>query len=149
MYATKKGLISRLSRVKEVKQIGLTYQKELKIDGNTIIQETRVVGYINSDYASSVKRKSGKAIAPMKRSWGERIKDTPLVEHKGEYYLSVKVIRSSPSLYYSNGKLITDLQILARIAYSEKHRDEIVKIRDYNLDNIKRLTLGGKIYNVK
>lgn len=151
MFVTQKKLFALLLKQKEVKQIGLTYSKMVRSRSlGDFRQETRIVGYINSDYARAYKRKTGETIKPMKRSWGERLPNTPLIEHNNVHYLSVKVIRESPPVfYYPDGRVVRNVETIAKILATKKRRDEVLKLRDFKLTGITRLTIGGKIYNVK
>lgn len=153
MNISRKQLLKKLLKVKDTKQVGLTYVKQHKIPAvGVVVAEIRAVGYINADYARAVKRKTGKTIKPMKRSWGERIEGTPVIENKGKHYLEVKIIRKSDPVYYINGKVVTDAGIISAITIdllAVPDREEAVKIRTFSKENVTRLTLSGVVYNLR
>lgn len=96
---------------------------------------------------------------PKELSWGVRIPGTPLLQHrkKGESevstYLMTRVLKSSPSSFFLDGKHIDDLPTLdlvlghMRQPYSNKaHQgvDKEIIIRTFKLDSIRAITLDGE-----
>jgi hypothetical protein len=88
------------------------------------------------------------------RKWGQRIAGTPLVEHKGKFYLEAKIERSMGQLYLNNNKIINKNEInpflkeLTKPA-TQEHLEKIVILRDYSLENIKRIRIGKNVYNIQ
>lgn len=82
------------------------------------------------------------------RSWGKRIQGTPLVEHKGKYYLEMKVERVLDSGYYIGDNLI-DKALVEQYLVKKKESEiqKVVKpviLRDYSLESIKSIIVNGK-----
>jgi hypothetical protein len=94
---------------------------------------------------------------PAPRAWGQRVDDTPLIAHGTQYYLEVKVQRIFDDHYRLDGVPVRSSDQLAQIAvYLVKRRSEgarqrlrrPVVLRDYRLDHILALQMGGVRYTV-
>lgn len=83
------------------------------------------------------------------RVWGERIKDTPFVQHKGELYVEV-VFLQKPSVikYFLDGaEIAKNLIIGLKEDKAEGHQgglssDNKVIIRTYKLSSLKAIRMG-------
>lgn len=85
------------------------------------------------------------------RTWGTRIPNTPLIEHKGQLYLEVIFLKSGKSVYLLDGQPIDKSEIvgLKESNMSEESQaglDDKVIIRTFKLDSIKRLKIGDREY---
>jgi hypothetical protein len=84
------------------------------------------------------------------RKWGKRIKGTPLVEHKGKFYLEMKV--QSAKAHYVHGDAEIDVSELIPYFYerskSRQGVDKEVILRDYALENIRAIRWGGELLKV-
>lgn len=88
------------------------------------------------------------------RAWGVRIQRadgtlTPIVEHKGKYYIEAKVERSLGYEYMWNGEPIEEERIREFLPKRSPSsgRQEVerpVIIRDYSVDSIKSITFDGE-----
>ena len=89
--------------------------------------------------------------------WGTRIPGTPLISHvkKGSditsFYLMTRVLRSTPSDYYINGKFVDSIPVVEAIQNSIKHYpsksqgiEKEVIIRTFKLDSIRAITMDGE-----
>lgn len=82
------------------------------------------------------------------RKWGERIKGTPFVEHKGKTYLELKVEKSISTEYLLDGEVI-DKSVIEEWLPKRKpegERQQVenpVILRDYDLSNIKEISFDG------
>lgn len=82
------------------------------------------------------------------RKWGERIKGTPFVEHKGNTYLELKVERVLSTEYLLDGEPV-DREVIAEwlpARKAEGARQEVenpIILRDYRLDSITEITFDG------
>jgi hypothetical protein len=88
------------------------------------------------------------------RTWGVRIPNTPIIEHKGEYYLEV-IFLKSPNLhtsYFFNGKPIEKRFIQGFPEKSEEGEqgglDNKVIIRTYKIASLSRISINKKVYVV-
>jgi len=111
----------------------------------------------NNAYSAMVKRrleKEGKDPETFElkpRQWGERIPETPLVEHNGELYLEVIFLKSGKSTYTLDGKpIIADdivgLEVQKESEESQAGLKDKVIIRTFKLASVKRLKIGTKEY---
>ena len=130
--------------------------------GNPFIGRVRKVTLANVSigfvYANSVNRARVKEgvepdFTPAPRKWGVRINGTPLVEHKGQYYLEVRWLRTMSSFLTLDREEVKDEETLADIksfiptkSSNAEHQgleDEII-LRDYKLESIRALIYGGE-----
>lgn len=115
---------------------------------------SKVSGCIGFNYTNSVntqRAKEGlsedfKAVA---RVWGNRIQNTPLVEHKGNNYLEVKV-QSATSDFFANSARISLDKIKQWLYNSETRQglDKEVIVRDYKIENITRIKINKEEYRI-
>lgn len=84
------------------------------------------------------------------RQWGERISPM-LIGHKGKTYLETKVERSLGYTYLdATGKELTPEEIApylpAKSANSRQETEKEILVRDYALESIRSLSMGGEQY---
>lgn len=115
---------------------------------------------INFIYANSVnnqRKKEGQPqdFSPHPRKWGQRIQRTPLIEHKGEYYLEIKPNGKPQDITYTLNGTIIGKKELEKFLYEKKSnavhqgvKKEII-VRDVKLSNISQIKMLGKLYIVK
>lgn len=135
-----------------------------------VIKRTVANVFIGFDYSNSVNNariRENKLtdFEPSLRAWGSRLvrQDgtlTPLVEHRGKLYLETRFLSNrAPEVYYfwrKPGEPLTSAEIdRIKTFFPEKSSNaahqglnEEVILRDYALENIKRMTLNGEIYEV-
>lgn len=134
-----------------------------KGDKGKVVKQSTTNGVINWNYEGSVnrqqKREGGEGTFQAKpRKWGQKIEGTCLIEHKGNYYLELKVERALKAEYFErrpDGSLVaTTKEAIAAIlpkkrssAPSQGVNKEII-LRDYKLTNIVILRMGGKEYHI-
>ena len=109
----------------------------------------------SNGYENMVKRrleKEGKDAENFKlgkRVWGKRIENTPLVEHKGKYYLEIIYMQTPKIHYMYDGKPIEKDKIEGlpekKTEGKQGGLDNKVYIRTISLDNIKELKLFGEV----
>lgn len=135
---------------------GTPYNEFHDEDGNCLVtKRSRVNVTINFNYGNSVnyqrEREKGEDHEPFEpepRKWGERVEGTPLVEHKGNFYLEAKVEHVLSTEYIGpNGNTI-DREDLEDYLYSsgESSRQDIedpVILRDYKLGSIRQISVNG------
>lgn len=82
------------------------------------------------------------------RTWGHRVVGTPLVEHKGKYYLETKVEKADSPDYFMNGNRISNDDIKPYIKETVSITDDPLFIRDYPIDSIRNIKIKGEEYLV-
>jgi hypothetical protein len=94
---------------------------------------------------------------PHPRKWGTRLKRadgtiTPLVEHKGQFYLELKVERSLGHEYRLAGKVLDRSLVEPFLPDREEGaRQEVenpVILRDYSVENVQQITMDGIVYEI-
>ncbi len=112
---------------------------------------------VKHGYAGMVKRrleKEGKnpnGFELSSRVWGVRMKDLPIVEHKGNQYLEVIYLKAGQTAYTLDGQPIdkADIQGLKDKPAEGKQgslNDKVV-IRTFKVGSITRLRVAGKDYS--
>lgn len=122
-----------------------------------VVKMSRVNGMVWFSYQNSVnnqrKREGLSAdFKPQPRKWGVRLANSALVEHKGEYYLEVKVEKSLDHKYLDpdTGKEIAASEVEKFIPQrkegARQEVESVIILRDYKLSNIQSLTHEGVTY---
>jgi hypothetical protein len=115
---------------------------------------------INFIYANSVNNQRAKEgsttdFTPYPRKWGHRIQGTPLIEHKGEYYLEVKPNGKPQDVTYSLNGTIIPVETLKPFLYENKSNaahqgvDKEIIVRDIKLSNISQIQMKGDLLLIK
>lgn len=112
--------------------------------------------FINFIYENSVNRQRLREdetpdFVAHPRKWGQRITGTPLVEHKGKFYLEAKVEKVFDSVYYIDGaqadtKLLTPFLPTKHSNADHQGVEKEIIVRDYSLDNIREIKMLGEHY---
>jgi len=87
------------------------------------------------------------------RKWGERIKGTPLIEHKGQFYLEVIFLKPGSVTYLLDGKpirkeLITGLDTNKKEGEQAGLENKVI-IRTFKMLSIARITLNKETFIVE
>ncbi len=86
------------------------------------------------------------------RKWGERIKGTSLVEHKGNYYLEAKVEKVFQTRYMDiDGNELDKQDVLPflpkkRESATQDRLEKKIYLRDFKLASIRKFAFDGKLY---
>lgn len=118
-----------------------------------VLKRSTVNGAIGWIYQNSVNRERAREnlepdFEAFPRKWGQRIKGTPFVEHKGKTYLELKVERAISTEYLLDGEVV-DKSVIEEWLPKRKpegERQEVdrpIILRDYDLANIKAITFDG------
>lgn len=86
---------------------------------------------------------------PSKRTWGERIKDTPIIQHNDKFYLGCIILREGKSSYFLDGLpiAITDITGLKHEAVTPQFGlEKPVLYRLYSTDSITSLKFKKTLY---
>lgn len=119
---------------------------------------SHVNGFVGFDYESVVNRQRVREdkegdFESEERSWGTKLTNY-LVEHKGTYYLAVKVERSlHPARYFdAEGNELTKEQVSpffgARKDLGRQGVEKEVIYRNYTVGNIRHIRMNGVNYNI-
>jgi len=143
----------------------LNTDARLKKTGNPygkVWKKTRLLGNIGFHYYNSLNNQAkreekeidfSKLIKP--RKWGKRIENTPLVEHKDNYYLEIKVEKTFEVNYFleNNAPILKSAieQFLPKRKESstQDQLDKKIILRDVAIKSIQSFTIGGKDYLVE
>ena len=118
---------------------------------------SRVNVTLGVDYGAAVNRqltREGEAadFVAKPRQWGERVPGTFFVQHKGKFYLEVKVEKSISHAYLdAAGNELTDEQIRPFLPARSTGRQGVEKeilVRDYALDSIRSISFKGESFLV-
>ena len=140
--------------------IGLTIltDSRAKKTGNpygTILKKTRLLANIGFHYSNSLNSQAireGKEIDfdIKPRVWGKRLDNCPLVEHKGNYYLEVKVEKTFEVNYFLENGAPIEKELVEPFLpkkYESKTQDQLDKkviLRDIKLASILSMRIGGE-----
>jgi hypothetical protein len=85
------------------------------------------------------------------RCWGERLKDSALVEYKGGFYLEIRCKTAVKVNYLVDGRAATQAELDVIKAFTpqrkEGERQELnqpIILRDYKVENIQSITYAGQ-----
>ena len=86
------------------------------------------------------------------RKWGEHVPGTPLIEHKGKYYLECKVERVIDNHYLLDGEPaddeVVEPYLAQRKSSSRQGVDKTVILIDVSLENIETISMFGEVYEL-
>jgi len=167
---TKQELIERLLNTKGTTIISVeasTNPRLLKTDNPYWDKENKkwnitklsyvngMIGWIYTNSVNNQRSREGKSedFQAHKRRWGKRIKGTPLVDHKGNKYLELKVENHYRTVYLDADGYPVDERDLEPYKQNSKPKsrqgvEKEVVLRDYKIDSIETITLGGEKYKV-
>lgn len=133
----------------------LTYTREhnlIKPRTSPLAGLKKLTGTVGHAYAHHQYEKQRKKVEPsykpQPRAWGVRLKDSPLVEHKGKYYLELffdNNLVKTKTMYYHKGKTIDKSLVYPHL---REKRFEPVVYRNYALDSIREIKVNGQGYRI-
>lgn len=124
-----------------------------------IFKRTKINGVLNFKYVNSVNnqrvREGGTPdFVPAARAWGVRIEGTPIVEHKGNVYVEMKVERCLSTEYFDDsGSPLSEKHVkdyLPQHSSSAEHQgvEKEIILRDINIENIEAITVSGNTWEI-
>lgn len=130
-----------------------------------VIKVSRVNGMANWIYENAVNnqrmREQGEdadLFEAFPRKWGVRLKGTPFVEHKGNYYLELKIEKVLGREFRVDGIPTPDEAVTcwirkpstASIEKQRKHQgvEKMIILRDFKLSGIREIAINGSDYIV-
>jgi hypothetical protein len=121
-----------------------------------LVKRSYINGMIGFRYENSVNNQLAREgveadFVSHPRKWGNRIEGTPLVEHKGTHYLEVKIEKVYDTKYILDGKEVSKDVVAqhlrpAKEGSGRQGTEKAVILRDYKLDSITALNMGGRQY---
>lgn len=82
------------------------------------------------------------------RAWGTRLENSPLIEHKGEYYLEVIFLKSGEVSYYHEGREISKNEVIGLEEKAEGEQgglDNKVIIRSFKVASLISVRINSKV----
>jgi hypothetical protein len=132
----------------DTKEGNLKNAKTCELAGLRKITATVGHAYAHHQYANQMLKKNPEYV-PQGRTWGTRLKNCPLVEHKGNYYLELFFDNGKSKTknlgYFLDGKEIDKAKV--REALLPK-KEELIIYRNYSLDSIMEIKFAGVRYKV-
>lgn len=132
--------------------------KEPNVYYGRVIKKQKSNVFIKFDYQNSVNKarvNEGKEadFVAQPRKWGVHVPNSPLIEHKGEYYLEARFLGSEPQVDYlldgkdeiSKDKLEAFLPLEKEGSGLQDLEKEIV-MRDFKVNGIREITFNGIRY---
>ncbi len=124
-------------------------RKHVKDSSVMVFQNKRINGYEAMVHRRLVQEgKDPKSFILSNRQWGQRIINTPFVEHKGKFYLEVIFLRCGEIIYTLDGSIIDPSEIIGLKPKAEEGEqgglDNKVIIRTYALQSINSITINKK-----
>lgn len=130
----------------DMNKTGNEYHKRI-----TKVQKANV--FIKFDYANSVNKqriKEGKEpdFVPKARVWGVHVDNTPLIEHKGQYYLEARFLGYEPEIdYFLDGKTPIEkakfeAYLPPKKASTTQDLENEVVMRTFKLDGVREVTIN-------
>jgi hypothetical protein len=125
---------------------------------DNVFKHSSIHGGVGFDYQNSVNLQRGReqVVEEFKtepRRWGQLLEGGKFVEHKGNYYLQLKVESVKPNIVYTytgeeidKSELETWLPKKSKSSRQDVQREVIV--RDIKLNNIKNVTFGKQTYEL-
>ena len=109
-------------------------------------------GILNYDYQGNVNRaleKQGETadFVASKPAWGTRVGDTCIIQHKGQTYFDIRVLRSLKTKYTFDGKAISKDEIRSWLKPSSPAQSGIV-VRRPKIENIFAMNIMGLRYRI-
>jgi hypothetical protein len=118
-----------------------------------VVKTSKVSAVLNFDYEKAVNRqrlREGK-VADFKaepRKWGSYVGKSSVVEHKGNFYINVKVERSEAT-YMADGEEVAEAEVESWIGERHSGRQKVEKAvsgRDFKIENVRSIRMKGTEY---
>lgn len=110
-----------------------------------VVKRQHIHGLICFNYENKVNREMPEGYKDFQagqRVWGNRLGDTPLVEHKGEFYLEVLPIKElEPPRYYLKG---VQIPAEAVAPFLKGSPEVLVRPKDFRISGIREIKIGGQ-----
>ncbi len=115
-----------------------------------VFQNKNSNGYTNMINRRLIKEgKNPESFTLSPRTWGTRVENLPLVEHKGQYYLEVIFLKSGETTYLLDGQPIEESEITGLSPVnlgSQGGLDDKVIIRSMKMSSISSMTVNKETY---
>jgi len=116
-----------------------------------------VTGCVHYNYESNVNAQREREGKPedfviQAPSWGERVGDTCIIEHKGKLYIDLRVLRCLRNRYFADGTRISKDTIDAWLQKSGPSKKQDLKkdvvVRRPEIVNLRRINVNKERYEV-
>lgn len=115
-----------------------------------VLEGTQVILFTNKKshgYERMLQRRLAQAGLPAdfkvsEMKWGRKLPGSPLIEHKGKYYLQVILLKQGRGYGIVQGQRVTLEELKQYLG--TRDRSETVSVRAYNLDSITGIRLLGE-----
>lgn len=162
---TEATLVAALREIRHPGHVEVTYQSEPKLKAGCphkgVVKISKIMGRINYDYQDEVNAKrvaegTGSAnFAAAKRTWGERIPGTCLIQHKGQFYLDILPDDAHDRVTYKNAEQAFSREDLApwlppeRTTESDSQvLEKSVRPRDLKINGILWIRMGEILHEI-
>jgi len=130
------------------------YKKDNPYIGRTT-KESKVNVILQSSYANAMTkayRKYGilsetETFIPQQRTWGERVDNSAIIEHKGNFYLECRILNPLGTTYKVDG-VEADKEEFKAYMKPYNNYDSLVYVRTYKLSSIKEIHYNQNVYKV-
>lgn len=163
MLMTRKELLEKLMSVKGASPITIISKTEPKLlvkhretkepcPYKDVTKTSVTNGMMNFDYEAAVNRQrtreeSEADFKAKERTWGTHVTRS-IIEHKGKYYLQMKVQNAVEHKYICNGEEVSiDKGYLPAQSNRQGVKQEVI-VRDYALDSVHQVKMGGQVINI-
>ena len=127
-------------------------KKHMKGANVMLFQNKRVHGYeamVKRRLVGEGKNPASFVLSP--RKWGQRIPNTPFVEHNGNYYLEVIFLHAGEVEYTLDDQPIAvedivGLELNKKEAHQGGLSDKVI-VRTFKVEGIERVTINGQTVN--
>jgi len=158
---TKQELLNIVAKQKGATFVSIETETEQKLLGGKsnplkgLIKRSKIAGVLNGNYTNMVnnqriREEKESDFVAQPRVWGIRIEGTPLIKHKDNYYIEVKVQSTQKPDYFLGEKRIENDDVKPFLPQRKANQglDTDIILRDYNISSIKRIKILGNEYSV-
>ena len=141
---TRDELVNKVRGLKGATFCSLTAITEpaVKAGGPKVVKISRINGQLNAHYGTAMEKATGEEYTPQPRKWG--VRTGPVIDHNGKQYLEVRVLQSLGHEYRQGAELVNNSVVEPFLRQAENP----VILRDYKLESITEITIGGETYHV-
>jgi hypothetical protein len=152
-----------LAKVNHAMPIAFSSITAPKVNANPygeILKLSRVSNFIGFNYRHSVENQMARegiegTFIPQPRKWGHHVSPV-LIEHKGQYYLSVQVLRTRKPVYLVKADGMTKVIpsdavkpfLPVKQEATSQPTEKKVIYRDYKLESLHQITMNKETYKI-
>lgn len=106
---------------------------------------------VEADPQTQAEADSVEFFEALPRCWGERVKDSALVEYNGKFYIEIRCKKAVKVNYLVDGRAATQAELDIIKAFTPKKKEgerqelnQPIVLRDYGLQTIQSITMAGE-----